>query len=35
MHDQHKTLLLLDLDEHYLSVDSIRPGIELLPLYER
>ncbi len=34
MRDEHKTVLLVDLDEHYLTVDSLRPGIELLPLYE-
>lgn len=35
MKDEHKTVLLVDLDEHYLTVDSLRPGIELLPLYPR
>ena len=24
-------MLLVDLDEHYLTVESLRPGIELLP----
>lgn len=33
MQDEHKTVLLVDLDEHYLTVDSLRPGIELLSLY--
>lgn len=35
MRDGKKTVLLVDLDEHYLTVESLRPSIELLPLYPR
>lgn len=33
--DEHKTLLELDLSATYLTVEDLRPGIELLPLYPR
>jgi hypothetical protein len=33
MDDQSKTMLLLNLEEHYFSVENLRSGIELVPLY--
>lgn len=33
MEDEHKTLLELDLGGTYLTVDDLRPGSELVPLY--
>lgn len=33
MEDEHKKVLALDLSANYLTVDDLRPGIELLPVY--
>ncbi len=33
MEDEHKKVLELDLSANYLTVDDLRPGVELLPLY--
>jgi hypothetical protein len=33
MEDEHKRVLLLDLETTYLTVEDLRPGIEIVPLY--